>query len=95
MPAPGSMRSDWPAPCSSSVTSVPRSSTAQCHQPDGVGASGSKQVTTKPRVSCGKPDQASCGETLPPAALCVAAIGRPSVRSADVTVKDGTAGSFS
>jgi hypothetical protein len=48
--------------------SAGRSTSTQCQNPDGVGASGSKQVTTKLFVPSGAPDQLSCGEVLPLAA---------------------------
>src|SRR5690348_17031035 len=62
---PGREDPSAPAPVSSEVTSGGRSTRAQCQKPLGVGASGSKQVTVKLRVSAGKPDQESCGEVLP------------------------------
>ena len=40
--------------------------TAQCQNPDAVGASGSNTVTTKLLVSAGKPDHESCGEMSSP-----------------------------
>ena len=87
-----------PAPAASSVTLAGMSTTVQCQKPDGVGASGSKQVTVKLRVPAGKPDQLSCGETLsPPAEPCACRTGlaSPSATSALVSVKDGTSGSRS
>jgi signal transduction histidine kinase len=65
--APLSRRSVAPALVGSSVTVAGRFTRTQCQKPDGTGASGSKQVTTKALVSAGKPDQLSCGEELPPA----------------------------
>jgi hypothetical protein len=50
----------------SSVTDTGRLAAAQCQKPDGVGASGSKQVTTKLAVPAGKPDQESWGDTFCP-----------------------------
>ena len=44
------------APRGSDVTDAGMSSTIQCHQPDPVGASGSKQVTANPAVPSGNPD---------------------------------------
>ncbi len=61
----------WPGRCSAAapvsreVTSAGRSTSTQCQKPDGVGASGSKQVTTKLFVPSGAPDQLSWGEVLP------------------------------
>ena len=54
-----------PAPASRLVTSAGRSTSTQCQKPDGVGASGSKQVTVKLLVPSGTSDQLSCGEVLP------------------------------
>ena len=71
------------------------STTTQCQNPDGVGASGSKQVTTKLLVSSGNPDQLSCGEVLPRCATWSSLSGSPSVMSVLVTSNDGTAGSSS
>src|SRR5689334_20999449 len=85
-------------PRPSSVTEAGRLTTTQCQKPLPVGASGSKQVTTKPRVSAGKPDQASCGERFLPPTLVWAyssSSGWPSVTSVLVTVKDGTLGRMS
>ena len=47
------------------VTSAGRSTRTQCQKPLGVGASGSKQVTTYDLVPSGAPSQDSCGEVLP------------------------------
>ena len=90
-PAPPSA----PAPVSSEVTHAGMSQTTQCQNPDGVGASGSKQVTTKLLVSSGNPDQLSCGEVSPPAATWSSSSGWPSVTSVLVTSNDGTPGSRS
>src|SRR5690349_2775246 len=84
-PAPPSA----PAPASSEVTSAGMSQTTQCQKPDGVGASGSKQVTTKLFVSSGKPLQLSCGEVSPCALTWSSLSGCPSVTSSLVTSKDG------
>src|SRR5690606_32982217 len=101
--SPPSLRT-WKAPAGSSpaaapagreVTSAGMSTSAQCQKPDGVGASGSKQVTTKLCVPSGAPLQLSCGEVLPPAATWSCLSGWPSVTSALVTVNDATAGSRS
>src|SRR5918998_1060298 len=84
--------------CSGDVTEAGRFTSDQCQKPLPVGASGSKQVTTKPRVCSGKPDQDSCGERfLPPTLGCanISSSGCPSVTSVLVTVKDGTAGNRS
>ena len=51
--------------CPELVTSAGRSTATQCQKPDGVGASGSKQVTTKLLVPSGAPLQDSCGDVLP------------------------------
>ena len=50
-----------PAPRGSSVTLAGMSTTVQCQKPEGVGASGSKQLTTNDWVSAGKPDQSQGG----------------------------------
>ncbi len=73
------------------------SHTTQCQNPLAVGASGSKQVTAKLRVSSGKPLQDSCGETsCPPAPMIPLtwAVGRvfPSATSVLVTVNEATGG---
>lgn len=47
------------APAGSSVTEAGMFATAQCQNPDAVGASGSNTVTTKLFVSAGKPDHES------------------------------------
>src|SRR5665648_1240407 len=70
-----------PAPCGRLVVVTGRFSTVQCQKPPGRGASGSKQVTTKLRVDSGNPDQASCGEVSPPAAVNGAAMVCPSATS--------------
>src|SRR5687767_8626989 len=57
-----------PTPAGRSVTVAGRLATAQCQNPDAVGASGSYMVTAKLRVSSGKPDHESCGETSDPPA---------------------------
>src|SRR6476619_4996940 len=90
-PAPPSA----PAPVSSDVTSPGMSTTTQCQNPDGVGASGSKQVTTKLLVSSGNPDQLSCGDVSPSAATWSSFSGSPCVMSVLVTSNEGTAGSSS
>src|SRR3954447_12811223 len=82
-----------PASASSDVTDAGMSTASQCQKPDGVGASGSKQVTTKLLVSAGNPDHASCGEVLRPSYRCASASGCPSATSVDVTVNDPTWGS--
>ncbi len=92
---PGRSAPSAPAPASSEVTSAGRSTSTQCQNPLGVGASGSKQVTVKLLVPSGAPDHDSCGEVLPAAATWSSFSGCPSVTSALVTVKDGTAGSRS
>ncbi len=92
---PGSAAPSAPAPASSEVTSAGRSTSTQCQKPDGVGASGSKQVTVKLWVPSGAPLQDSCGEVLPNAATWSSFSGWPSVTSALVTVKDATGGSRS
>src|SRR4051812_2543190 len=92
---PGRSAPSAPAPASSEVTSAGRSASTQCQKPLGVGASGSKQVTVKLLVSSGAPDQDSWGEVFPLSATWSSLSGWPSVTSALVTVKDGTAGSRS
>src|SRR4051812_954136 len=82
-----------PAPRGSSVVVASRPATTQCQKPLGVGASGSKQVTTKPLVSAGNPDQDSCGEVLPVAAANCSPSRSPSRISVLDTVKLPTAGS--
>ena len=64
----------------------------QCHQPDMVGASGSKQDTTKDCVCSGKPDQLRAGETLSWMPVKMSGTRPWSVRSAEVRVKEGTEG---
>src|SRR3546814_1594779 len=51
-----------PAPAGSSVTEAGMFATAQCQNPDAVGASGSNTVPTKLFVSAGKPDHESRSE---------------------------------
>jgi hypothetical protein len=65
------------------------SRTAQCHQPEGIGASGSKQVSKKLAVFSGKPSQARSGESEPARAVADSGIGAPSVRVDEVRVKLG------
>jgi hypothetical protein len=48
------------------VVEAGMSATAQCQKPLPVGACGSYMVTTKVRVSAGKPDHDSCGEASKP-----------------------------
>ena len=48
-----------------SVTETGMSKTTQCQKPLPVGASGSKHVTAKLRVSGGKPSQRRWGEVFP------------------------------
>ena len=76
-----------------------RFTSSQCQKPLWVGASGSKQVTTKPLVSSGKPDQRRCGEwsLSPPAigATKLLSISSPSVTSSLSSVNDGLGGSRS
>src|SRR3978361_373663 len=57
-----------PTPAGRSVTVAGRLATAQCQNPEAVGASGSYIVTAKLRVCSGKPDQLSCGDTSDPPA---------------------------
>src|SRR3954453_11441287 len=92
---PGKERPSAPAPASRLVVSAGRSTNTQCQKPDGVGASGSKQVTVKLFVPSGAPDQLSCGEVLPASATWASSSGSPSVTSSLVTVNDGTDGSRS
>src|SRR5215216_6576434 len=86
---PGSVAPSAPAPVSSDVTSAGRSTSTQCQNPDGVGASGSKQVTVKLFVSSGAPLHDSWGEALPIAATWSSLTGWPSVMSELVTVNEG------
>src|SRR5512144_306485 len=88
----GPGRSPEAAPVSSEVTSAGRSTSTQCQKPEGVGASGSKQVTTKLLVSSGKPDQLSWGDMFPFSATWSSPSGCPSWTSVLVTVKEGTCG---
>src|SRR5690348_4258600 len=85
---PGRLAPSAPAPVSSEVTSAGRSTRTQCQKPDGVGASGSKQVTVKLLVPSGTSLQLSCGEVLPNSATWSSFNGWPSETSALVTVKD-------
>ena len=85
-------RSPDAAPAGREVTSAGMSTRFQCQKPLGVGASGSKQVTTKDWVPSGAPDQLSCGEVLPRSATWSSFSGAPSVTSSLVTVKDSVAG---
>src|SRR6478752_5650670 len=87
---PGRVAPSAPTPASSEVTSAGRSTSTQCQKPDGVGASGSKQVTVKLLVPSGAPDHDSWGEVSPLAATWSSLSGRPSETSSLVTVKDGT-----
>src|SRR5690242_19602900 len=71
--------------------------TIQCQNPEPVGASGSKQVTAKPFVSAGKPDQRRCGDRFSPVApnplnTCLLVNCSPSATSSLSTVNDGTGG---
>ena len=77
------------------MQSAGRSTSTQCQNPLGVGASGSKQVTVKLFVSSGKPDHESCGELSPNSLTWSSFSGSPSVTSSLVTVNDGTVGSRS
>src|SRR3954454_13189005 len=82
-----------PAPAGRSVTVAGRLATAQCQNPDAVGASGSYIVTAKLRVVSGNPDQLSCGETSEPPAPMIPltwsfASGLPSVTDVEVRVKE-------
>src|ERR1700712_6039144 len=92
---PGRSPSAPPAPAGSEVQSAGRSTSTQCQKPLGVGASGSKQVTTKLLVSSGNPDHDSWGEVSPNSLTWSSLSGWPSVTSSLVTVNDGTAGSRS
>src|SRR5689334_13801443 len=86
-----------PAPAGKSVTVAGRLATAQCQNPDAVGASGSYMVTAKLRVSSGNPDHDSCGEVSEPPAPMMPLTwsldsGCPSVTDSDVRVNDGSLG---
>src|SRR5690606_21031652 len=86
-----------PAPDGSSVTDAGMLNTAQCQNPDAVGASGSKQVTAKLLVSAGKPSHRRCGDrSSPPAPIlpdrCGVGSVSPSAMSLLVTVNVGTWG---
>src|SRR6478672_8779392 len=89
-----------PAPSASSVVSAGMPTTTQCQKPDGVGASGSKQVTTNDFVPSGAPLQDSCGEVLPPlkpqsSNTCASGSVPPSSKELLLTVSAGTCGSRS
>src|SRR5215469_14468824 len=65
--------------------------TTQCHQPEPVGASGSKARTAKLLVPWGAPDQLSSGEALAPLQpnwlnTCAFAMGWPGVRSLEASL---------
>src|ERR1044072_10023549 len=92
---PGRLAPCAPAPASSDVTSAGRSTSTQCQNPLGVGASGSKQVTVKLRVPSGAPDHESCGEVLPLLATCASASAWPSCTSSLRRSKLGSLGSSS
>src|SRR5882757_5158427 len=86
-----------PTPAGRSVTVAGRLATAQCQNPDAVGASGSYIVTAKLRVVSGNPDQLSCGETSEPPAPMMPltwslASGWPSVTDSEVSVNVGSLG---
>src|SRR4029079_714688 len=86
-----------PTPAGRSVTVAGRLATAQCQKPEAVGASGSHMVTAKLRVSSGKPDQLSCGDTSEPPAPMIPltwslASGCPSVIDSEVRVNEGSFG---
>src|ERR1700719_1663470 len=87
-----------PAPAGSDVTDAGTSATTQCQKPLPVGACGSYIETTKLLVSCGNPDQASCGErSWPPGTpnipeSCASGSGWPSRTLELVRVKPGTSG---
>src|ERR1700759_5538281 len=83
---PGSEAPSAPAPASRDVTSAGTSTSTQCQKPDGVGASGSKQVTVKLLVPSGTSLQESCGELSPWALTWSSLSGWPSVTSSLVTV---------
>src|ERR1700712_5954611 len=89
-----------PTPSGRSVTVAGRLATAQCQNPDAVGASGSYIVTAKLRVVSGNPDQLSCGETSDPPAPMIPLTwsldsGLPSVTDSEVRVKPGSFGRVS
>src|ERR1700739_886204 len=91
-----------PSPASSgnSVTSAGKLATAQCQNPDSVGASGSYTVTAELRVSSGNLDQLSCGLTSSPPApiiplICGVASGWPLVIELEGKLKNGRLGSAS
>ena len=76
------------------------SMSTQCQKPDPVGASGSKQVTAKPWVSAGKPDQDRDGEmffpVMPkPLYTWLSVIISPSVTSSLRSSNDGRGGTKS
>src|SRR5450830_313076 len=83
-----------PAPRASVVVVTGRSTTTQCHQPDGPGASGSNTLTRNERVCGGKPSQCRCGDTFARGgAACASGRRSPSRTSSLVSVNDGTTGS--
>src|SRR3984893_16212664 len=89
-----------PASSGNSVTSAGRVATAQCQNPDSVGASGSYTVTAKLRVSSGNPDQLNCGLTSSPPApmiplICLVASGCPLVIEFEFRLNNGSLGSAS
>src|SRR6476619_6872407 len=97
--APSGRPDPWssPAPVGSDVVVTGMFATAQCQNPDAVGASGSKTVTAKLLVPSGKPDHSSCGETSsPPASMipltCAVGSCSPSATSVELTVNDATCG---
>ena len=77
------------------MTLASRSTMVQCQKPAGLGASGSKQETTKERVPCGAPDQCSSGEMLSPIAVRRRSISSPSRRSSEAREKLVTLGRWS
>jgi len=87
-----------PAPLGRLCVDAGMSMTAQCQNPDPVGASGSNTVTTKLLVAAGKPVQVSCGElSLPPGTpprseSCSTGMGLPSTTSLLLTRNRGTFG---
>src|SRR5215831_13208540 len=96
-PSGSPVPSGLPTPAASSVTDAGRPNTIQCQNPDPVGASGSKQVTAKPLVSAGNPDQRSDGEMLAPvmpkpSKTWFSPICTPSATSSLASSNDGTGG---
>jgi hypothetical protein len=96
-PSGSPVPSALPTPAASSVTDAGMPYTIQCQKPDPVGASGSKQVTAKPLVSAGNPDQRRCGDRFSPVApnplnTCLLVNCSPSATSSLSTVNDGTGG---